>query len=358
MKMHREGIRLGSVSLSLAVAVFQALAMGDDSVTTRDGTTYRGMLVSVAPDGIDIEERGVLRKVSIVDLVDLAIDGEPESLRDARQFLHRRDPGAAIGELAKITEDDLKGLDPRAREEYDFVRIAANALNADAKTVGAWEQQLVQFLQKNARSHRFYEGSEILGDVRARMGKYAEAAEAYGNLDRGPPALQIRSASARASLLMRQGKFQEAIKEFQVAEKIMTSEDDTASVRQKLEASLGRARCLSQSGKAAEGVTVAQDVILAAQPDEKDLLADAYAALGTCQRAVGDKEQDAIIAFLTVDLVYSGVPSAHAEALYNLVTLWEAANQPERARQASQMLVTSYPQSPWAAKLAGAGKSS
>jgi tetratricopeptide (TPR) repeat protein len=254
--------------------------------------------------------------------------------------------------------ENLKGLDPRVREEYDFVRIAANSLNADAKTIASWEQQLLQFLQKNARSHRFYEGSVILGDVRARMGKFAEAAEAYRNLDRGPPALQIRSASARASLLMSQGKFADAIKEFQAAEKIITSDDDTASVRQKLEASLGRARCLSRSGKAAEGAAVAKDVIVATQPDEKDLLADAYTVLGTCERAAGGRDQDAIVAFLTVDLVYSGVPSAHAEALYNLVSLWDASNQPERSRQAAQVLMTSYPNSPWAAKLPGAGKSS
>ena len=357
--MMRHDVLLRQVLLSTVVmATCHAVSLGDDTVTTRDGTTYRGMLVSVAPDGIDIEERGVLRKVSVVDLVDLAIDGEPEPLRDARRFMQRRDAPAAIEELTKISVDDLKGLDPRVRDEYDFVRITAHALNADAKTVGDWEQQLLQFLQKNARSHRFYEGSEILGDVRARMGKYADAAEAYGNLDRGPPALRIRSASARASLLMRQGKFPEAIKEFQAAEKIMTSEDDTASVRQKLEASLGRARCLAQGGKPAEGVAVAKDVILAAQPDEKDLLANAYTVLGTCQRAAGGKDQDAIIAFVTVDLVYSGVPSAHAEALYNLVSLWDASNQPERSRQAAQLLATSYPKSPWTAKLPGAGKSS
>jgi tetratricopeptide (TPR) repeat protein len=352
-----EWARLPAVGVVLAVTSVQALVLGADSITTRDGAVYRGMLVSVAPDGVDIEERGTIRKVSIVDIADLAIDGEPEPLRDARRAMKRRDATATLDELEKISEDDLKGLDPRVREEYDFLRIAANALHSDAKTGGAWEQQLLQFLQKNARSHRFYEGSEVLGDVRARLGKYAEAAEAYRNLDRGPPALQIRSASARASLLMRQGKFPEAIKEFQAAEKIMTSEGDTASARQKLEASLGRARCLAQSGKAAEGVAVAKDVVLAAQPDEKDLLANAYTVLGTCQRAVGGKDQDAIISFLTVDLVYSSVPSAHAEALYNLVSLWEASNQPERARHATQLLVSSYPQSPWA-KLTGAGKSS
>jgi tetratricopeptide (TPR) repeat protein len=356
--MRFDSLSRQAVLLAVAMAAGHAVTFGYDTVTTRDGTRYRGELVSVAPDGIDIEERGVIRKVSIVDIADLAFDGEPEPLRDARRFLQRRDPGAAIEELTKVSPDDLKGLDPRVREDYDFVRISANALNADANAVGDWEGRLVEFLQKNARSHRYYEASEILGDVQARMGKYGAAAEAYGNLERGPPAIQIRSATARASLLMLQGKFPEAIKQFQAAEKIITSEDDTASVRQKLEASLGLARCLAQSGKAAEGVAVAKDVIQATQPDEKELLADAYTVLGTCQRAVGGQDQDAIISFLTVDLVYGGVPSAHAEALFNLVSLWAASNQPERSRQAAQLLATSYPKSSWTAKLPGAGKSS
>jgi hypothetical protein len=349
--------RLAAAMVALLAVQFTAL--GEDSVLTRDGATLRGTLVSVSPDGIDIEERGgKIRKVNIVDLQDLSLDGELETLRGARRLLYRRDGAGAAEEIAKIQEEDLQILDPRVREEYDFVRIASNTLAATDANVGAWEKQLLEFLQKNSRTHHLYFASEILGDVRARQGNFAGADEAYRTLDRGPPAMRVRSASARAGLLMRQKKYAEAIREFTAAEKIPTDPSDPASSRQKLEATLGRARCLGLSGKAADGADVVQEVIRGAPPDDKNLLALAYTALGTCQRAEGGNKENAIISFLTVDLVFNGVPEAHAEALYNLVELWDATNQPERARQAGQVLGSVYPQTQWAAKLAKAGKAS
>jgi len=360
--IHWKPARIGFGRLVVAVVTMVAahtMALAEDSVRTRDGGTLRGALVSVSPDGVDIEESGgEIKKVSIVELDELVLDGEPEALRGARGLLRRRDAAGAAEEITKIEEAEIRAFDPRIREEYDFIRIASNALAATNETAASWEKQLVDFLQKNARSHHFYYGSEILGDLRARQGKFVEASEAYRNLDRGPPALRVRSAAARAGLLMRQGKYADAIKEFSAAEKIEANESDAASARQKLEAVLGRARCLALSGKAAEGTSVTESVIKDAQPEDKDLLALAYTTLGTCQRAAGGKDQDAIISFLTVDLVFNTVPIAHAEALSNLVELWNATNQPERARAASQTLVTTYPNSSWAAKLSGAEKAS
>jgi tetratricopeptide (TPR) repeat protein len=346
--------------LVLAAAVS---AKAVDTVVTRDGASIRGALVSISPEGIEIEDRSGVKKVSIVDVQELVFDGEPDSLRGARRLLIRRDPRGAVEELAKIEPAELKDLDPRVREEYDFIKLASAASAAAAADATALEKPLAEFLQKNSRSHHLYAGYELLGDLFARQKKYPQAAEAYTNLDRGPPALRVRSASARAALLQQQGKFSEAVKEFEAAEKIATDPSDAASARQKREAALGRARCLAQSGKAAEGVAVVKQAIRDAGVkdglvQDKDLLAAAFTALGACQRAAGGMDEDARISFLTVDLVYNQVPAAHAESLANLVELWNAANQPERARDAAQVLATSYPDSPWAGKLAGSGKAS
>ena len=67
------------------------------------------------------------------------------------------------------------------------------------------------------------------------------------------------------------------------------------------------------------------------------------------------REQDALISFLTVDLVYNATPESHAEALANLVELWEAAQHPERAREARQLLESSYPATRWAKAARGKG---
>jgi len=340
-----------AMAVVLATAIVPDVAPALDMVTRRDGAILRGTLLSLSPEGVEIEDRSGVKKVGIVELLELAVDGEPDSLRAARRLLLRRDFRGAVGELEKLEADEIAALEPRIRQEFDFLKIAADARLAEGADAAAVERSLEEFLQRNSRSHHLYQGYELLGDLRARQGKFPEASQAYAFLERGPAALQVRAASAKAGLLLQQGKLPEAIKEFETAEKIITPEGDAASGLQKREAALGRARCLARGGKAAEGVAVARQVIRGASPAEKELLAAGFMVLGTCQRAAGGQDQDAVISFLTVDLVYNLVPAVHAEALYQLVELWNAANEPERAREAGQVLVTSYPDSPWAAKL-------
>jgi len=354
---------VGGCRWSLAAAVifgFISTAMAADVVTTQNGATIRGTIVSLSPEGLEIEDSSKEpKKLSIVEVRSVSFDGEPESLRSARGLLMRLDARGALEELKKIEAAELADLEPRLREEYDFLKLAAaGRAAATGPEAAAVEQPLAAFLERNTRSHHFYDGHKLLGDLLALQGKFAPAAEAYAALDRGPAALQVGAASARAGLLLQQRKYADAIKEFQAAEKIVTPAADAASAIQKREAALGRARCLALSGKAAEGIAVADGVIRASAPQDKELLAAAYTVLGSCQRAAGGKDDDAVISFLTVDLVHNLVPAIHAEALYNLVELWNASNQPERAREAAQTLSTNYPQSPWAAKLAGGGKAS
>lgn len=335
-----------------------ALGRADDTVVLTDGNRVRGSIVSLAPDGIELEGRSGIEKFSISEIREVILDGEPESLASARTLLVRRDPQGAIDELTKLDPADIKDAEPRIREELEFLKVATAAAAATATEGAAAAQGLTAFLTRNARSHHFFEGQEILGDLYARMGKYAEAATAYGALDRGPSALRIRAAASKARLLLEQGKPADAIKEFEAATKIPTEPGDSASAAQKGEARLGMARCLARTGKAADGVTVARAAIREADPGDRDLLAAAFTALGECQRAGGGKDEDALISFLTVDLVYNTVPEQHAEALYNLVELWEATKQPERAREARQTLAATYPDSPWTKKLGGGGKPS
>jgi tetratricopeptide (TPR) repeat protein len=357
--MLRMAAGLGRCLAGAALLGSAPAAMAVDMVTSQTGETIRGSLVGLAPDTVEIEDRTGVRKLSIVDIRVVSFDGEPDSLRSARGLLVRRDARGAVEELEKIEGDELAGLEPRLREEYDYLKLAAAGRAAStAAEAAAVEEPLAAFLGRNTRTHHFYDGHKLLGDLRALQGKFAPAAEAYAALDRGPAAIQVRAAAAKAALFQQQGKYAEAIKEFEAAEKVKTSAEDTASAIQKREAALGKARCLALSGKAAEGIAVADGVIRASAPGDKELLATAYTVLGSCQRAAGGKDDDAVISFLTVDLVHNLLPAAHAEALYNLVELWNAANQPERAREAAQALSTNYPQSPWAAKLAGGGKAS
>ena len=211
---------------------------------------------------------------------------------------------------------------------------------------------VADFLAKHPQSHHTYDMQELLGDLLARAGLPDKALAEYAKLAKGPPAFKVRAASARAAMLLEQQKFAEALAEFEAALRVDAA--DEAGAAQKRSAELGRARCLARLGKGDDAVGVVRALIQQADPEDATVLAGAYNTLGAAYRALPGREQDALIAFLTVDLVYNASPEEHAEALFNLVDLWDKASNPERAREARAMLESTYPRSQWTKRLAGA----
>jgi tetratricopeptide (TPR) repeat protein len=159
----------------------------------------------------------------------------------------------------------------------------------------------------------------------------------------------VRAAAAKAAVLLTQGKAAEALSAYDAA--IALAGDDKTNQSQRRSAEVGKARCLSLQGKHDVAIEMTKQIINDANPEEKELLSRAYTVLGATYRAMGNKDQDALIQFLTVDLVYNTLPETHAEALFNLAELWDKGSSSERAREARQSLKSAYPGSPWAARL-------
>lgn len=341
----------------VVAAVAPSIAQGQaaDRVLTTEGTVS-GKVVAVSPNDVDVEDRnGDTKKIPIDRLREVLFGGEPQSLRTARSMLARGRAAEAIEELGKIQAEELDGAEQFLLDELEFVKAGAAGRSAlasggDPKAPG---KLVADFIAKHPKSHHFYDMKELLGDLLARAGDESGAIAAYSDVGKGPAAFKVRAANAKARMLFDQQKFEDAMKEYDSAIKIEATDD--ASAEQKRAAGLGKARCLSQLGKTDDAVKLVQGIIKQADPEEKELLAAAHNVLGGAYRA-GDKDQDALISYLTVDLVYSGSPESHAEALYNIGELWERAKNPERARETRKLLEESYPTSGWAKKLAAAGK--
>jgi tetratricopeptide (TPR) repeat protein len=342
------------VALFLAVAAPGfVFGQAQDRVRLVTGVEVTGKIVAISPNGIDIEDRsGTPKKLPIDSIREVRFDGEPDSLRTARGMLLRKDGAGALEELTKIEPSELEGASPEIQGELKFVRAAATARRAlmTGEGLPAAQKAMVDYLAAYPRTHNLYVAQELLGDVLGRLGKYDEAVSAYDVLDKGPPSVEIRSATSKARLLYQQKKYAEALREFDAAAKVDVKAAGSAGARAKLDADLGRARCLIRLGKAGDAVSLVQGILNAADATDSEALGRAYNVLGDAQRAAGDNDKDALIAFLTVDIVHSSVPDDHAEALYNLIELWEKTNNPERARDARQELETTYPDSPWARK--------
>jgi hypothetical protein len=323
-----------------------------DRVRLVTGGELQGQIVDVSPNGLDLETRDGPKKLSIEAIRDVRLAGEPEELRDARNFLLRKDGAAALDELGKIAADELAEFDERITQEIAFVRSGATARRALSTGEGlpAAQKAVAEYLAANQRSLHFYAMQELLGDLLAAQGKPGDAATAYAALDKGPPAIEVRAATLKADLLFRQGMYAEAQKEYEAAAKAAAAIAGDTGPRAARAALLGRARCLIRQAKAGDAVGIVMGIVAGTEGDDESL-GKAYNVLGDAWRATAGKERDAILAFLTVDLVHNELPDDHAEALFNLVELWGKVNFPERAREARQTLETAYPNSPWTKKL-------
>lgn len=360
LRSSRRWESLASAGLFAVLAAATGFAQSADRVRLVPSGEVRGEITAVSPNEIEVVVPGQSDPVRkpIDQIREVIFGDEPEAVRAARSELLRQDPAAALEQLEKLTPEELAGASENVLAELDFLRaaVAARMATATGDGIDAAAQALRAFIGKRSRSHHFYEAHEILGDMLARGGKYADAAAAFAVLAKGPPAFKVRSAAANAGLLFEQKQYPAAQREYENAAGIATDPKDEASAAQKRYAALGAARCLVRQGKAADVVPAVRGLLAQASPDDRELLARAFNALGDAYAAQGGKDQDALIAYLTVDLVYNTVPDSHAEALFNLARLWQKAQNPERSRAAKQALQDSYPDSRWNRQLAaGAG---
>lgn len=356
-RLFARGAWAAAAAAVLLVAPLSRPASGQapDRVMVAGAAPVSGTVVSVSQTGVDIENsEGQTQTIGIEMIREVQFGKEPQSLKNARGMLLRGRGADARDEVAKIAADEIDGEDKLVSAEVDYVTAAATgraALDAGGD-VSAAIKAVSGYLAKHSKSHHFFEMQELAGDLAARAGKPAEALNAYQQLEAGPATVKVRAAAAKAGLLLSQDKVAEALKEFESA--IALAGNDKATQPQRRVAELGRAKCLTRSGKHDMAVAAVQQIIDAADPEEKELLSRAYAVLGAAYRGMGGREQDALIQYLTIDLVYNALPETHAEALFNLAELWSLGGRQDRAREAQQNLKEVYPASPWAAKLGAA----
>lgn len=353
----RSGVRAVVViaaCLGHSLTAGTASAEGQGTVIFNDGArALTAELSAVSPLSVELGDK----KIPIERIANVEFDAEPPSMKAARRGVLNGNARQAEEDLKKVTTEELEGVDQLVRDELTFIKAATEGLKglqAGGAQLGTAEKAVRDYLVKHgASSHHAFFMHELNGRVLSRAGKFDEAAKAYAPFDKGPPAYQVRGKAARGGLLFEQGKFPEAMAEYTAATKIETDAKDDASARQKREAELGIARCMARQSKAQEAIDMVQGILRNSDPEEGDLLGRGYNVLGEAYRAAG-KDQDALISYLTVDLVYNSSPQNREEALYNLVELWKRGNFAERAREAQEQLESTYPNSPWLRKLKGA----
>lgn len=332
--------------LTPALAIWLGLAAAAwafDSVKTTSGT-ITGRVLKMSALEVTAEQGTVSKTVPVNEIESISYDDEPALLKSARLAVAAGNYEEALASLEKI--DAATAGRAEIAQDIEFYKALAAARmalagNGDVKQAG---RQMAGFVQKGSGNWHYLEACDIVGDLLVADGNYSAAEAFYGYLAKAPwPEYKMRAAVSIGRAQLAGGKANDALGSFESA--LSMQAPGAAGESYRLAATLGKARCLADSGKSDEAVKLVQGVIDRADPEDSDLQANAYNALGIAHRKAG-RTKDALLAFLHVDVLYFSSPRQHIEALQNLNELWMEVQKPERAADVARTLRDRYKLSP------------
>jgi tetratricopeptide (TPR) repeat protein len=334
----------------LAVGACQAF----DSIKTTGSVknTRTGRVMNVSPLNVEIKEIGdQMATVPANEISMIFYETDPATMKTAKMHILNNRYANAQTLLNEIKPADYKDEDKVPQQDLGYYQAlcAAKLTGLGKGSVAEAAKMMKSFVDENPKSYHYFPALEILGDLSVAEGKYAEAAGYYAKLEDAPwPDYKLRAGVDAGRALLAQGKNREAEAAFDRV--IASLAEGELAAPQRMAARLGKAAALTAEKKTDPAVRLIEEVLNTANPEDADMMSRAYNALGTAYRTSG-KTKEALLAFLHVDMLYPAQAEAHAEALANLVDLWEEVHKNERANAARKTLEEQYKDSPWAKKV-------
>ena len=337
-----------AVAVSISVACFSDVGSADDRVYPKQGAAAAGAVQSISKDQVVIQVRGNDQNFPTNAIARISFDGEPSTFARCKEQTANGQWEQAREDLKKINAAELKT--PEAKAEFEYYRAYNEgrlALTGKGDAAAA-VRGLMAYMKANNDSHHYYEGLETLGELATLLGKYENAAQYYAAMSKSP----FREIAARSKLLegrayLAQNKFAEARK---VSTEVMGFPSSDATVAKvQTQASVLLARCDAAEDKFDQALQTLAKLIAENDSTDAELFSRIYNAQGECF-ARQNKNEQATIAYLHTDLLFSSQADPHAEALYNLSSLWQKLGDAEKSAEAREKLKSSYPASLWAKK--------
>lgn len=347
--MFRTVLRASLLTLGLAVTTHAA-----DTINKADGTRVSGTITGGSKTELTIKPTiGDAVNVPASEIASVAWD---DATADFKLGLSDENGGRFDAAIQRITKSkaETETQQEQLKKDFDFVlaRIAARQALADPAKIDAAITQLEQFRKAGADHYRYYEATSLLGTVQLAKADFAAARATFEQLAQAPSNdYKLSAKIAQGRILMGEGQSDAAAKMFDEA--IAAAGNASSEQTRKFEAMLGKARALADQGQHSEALTALDEVTAKAPADATALQAEAYVLQGNSLQAL-NRNKEAVLAYLHVDILFPRESGFHAEALYHMARLWKTVQAPERGIDAEAKLTASYPNSSWAKKLTAA----
>ena len=334
-------MKLFSIIAAVALLALTAPTARAAVVVKTAEKSYTGdSIIRMTSTEVTIKKGALPTTIQVNKIIEIRFGGESTLMPKVREFAKNGRYEDAVELLGKIKSGSLENY---ITQDVQFYRAYCRSQMALGGTVNVTTAatELKTFADENPNNYHFYECTELLGRLAVALGSFDKAKEYYTELARSPwPDYRIRAFTAVGEAEVAQGNFPTAMLRFDGALKIPAA--DAKSQQNQQVALIGKGRCLAETGNVAGGIATINKVIKDVGPEARLLLPRAYLALGYCYKK-DSKPQEAVLQFLMVDLVYNSHRASHAEALKNLVGLWQSINKIENSRKAKARLRQLYP---------------
>ena len=285
----------------------------------------------------------------------IMLDGAPINLDAARVEIEIGEYENALERLNALKENEIDpDRKPRVAAEVEWYKAYATlqlAL-ADAQSITAGGKATADFIKAHGDHYRYYAAIAMLGDAYLHMARNGSGAEKESSLKRAKSAYakleKAQSAITRARGKLGLARVAVEEKDPATAEPLFAEIAKDAELVNELHglevvvaAKLGLAGVYANSSRFAEARTLL-DETLASTPNSATLQqAQIYNAIGDA-RALEGATEEAIVAYLHVDLLYPSARHERVKALKALAPLWRKVGRDDRADETVERLKTRF----------------
>jgi tetratricopeptide (TPR) repeat protein len=337
------------LAATIAVA-WPSIALAQrDSIDLVSGRPMRGTIQSSTAAALVIESEDGQREVPGWQIRRVRFDGEPNELTRARNNYAEDRYNAALEELERLTAVPDRALVAADIDWLKAMSAARTALTGGGITANQALTAISEFVQKHPDHYALEPAREAWADLTYASGKFADAANMYDELAKGPwPEISFQARVKQGRSLVLAEKYTEAISVLEAAEQVENAED--YAMQGKAVSRCLRAQAMAFAGQPDEAQVIALETIRTSDATNTVLFGWAYNALGASHLQKGELKE-AARAYLHTDLLFPADADAHAQALYQLAQIWPQLNHEERALEARQEIQDRYRNTFWATAL-------
>ncbi len=335
---------IGLITIFTASSVW---AQELDKIFPRTGSAATGKILEVTRNGVVMEVRSVKENFPANTIQKIVYEAEPPQLSRAKDMAISEQWDDALESLNKVEKNSF--VRKEVEKEYYFydglVRSQL-ALQGQGDSKVALDA-LLNFAKADPQSFHYYSTADALGTLSAAAGAHDKASQYFTALSAAPfPEYKMKAQYMLGAANLAVGKVTEARAAFAAA--IALTADGTEAKRFQKLARVGVVRCDTADKKADEAIKNLRTMISESDATDSQLFSQLYNALGEAHRQSG-QDEEALLAYLHTDLLFTSDSGSHAEALYYLSQLFSKVD-PQRAADAKARLQSQYASSAWAKK--------